>query len=107
MVMGLDGGTCGIAQSIGNSCSGSWCKTNYKLQLALSKELGLMVCTVLNTPGDCINHPPPWLGTWPFLLDKATVQILHSLLKEHPFDDLEVIQCLGFQTRVLLLIRRA
>lgn len=50
MVMGLDGGTCGIAQSIGNSCSGSWCKTNHKLQLALSKELGLMVCTVLNTP---------------------------------------------------------
>jgi hypothetical protein len=47
-----------------------------------------MVHTVLNILDDCINDSLSWLQTWPFLLDKACSQILHLLLKEHPFDDL-------------------
>lgn len=58
------------------------------LQLALSKNLGLMVYAVLGILGDGINDPLCWLGAWPFLLDKASSQSLHLLSKEHPFDDL-------------------
>lgn len=86
---GLDGGThVQYSSELVTAVLDLGTKQTIMLQLALSKELGLMLCTVLNMLGDCINHPSHWLGTWPFLLDKATGQILHLLLKEHPFDDL-------------------
>lgn len=63
-------------------------KQTIMLQLALSKELGLMGYTVLNMLGDCINHPSHWLETWTLVLDKGSSQIPHLLLKESPFEDL-------------------
>lgn len=74
---GLDGGThVQYSSELVTAVLDLDAKQTIMLQLALSKELRLIVCTVLNTLGACINHLLHWPGTWPFMLDKGSSQII-------------------------------